>query len=97
MSYLNKVALWRERNRETEERRKKAKEAARKAGIAGRGLSAERRYAEQPEGAWRWLRNALDAMDPRTWKSKKTLAHEAAVAKKKAEQEAADQAKAAAK
>jgi hypothetical protein len=90
MSYARKVELQREQNRVTEVRRKKAKEAARRAGIAGLGLSADRRHAVQPEGGAGWFKSILNAMDPRLWKSKKTLKKEAEIAEKKAAQEAAD-------
>jgi len=79
MSYLNKVELWREQNRIAEERRKRAKAAARRAGIAGLGLSAVQREAVQPKDGAGWFKRMLALMDPRTWKSKKTLQYEADV------------------
>lgn len=94
MSYERKVEMQREQNRITEERRKRAKEAARRAGIAGLGLSAQRREAVQPAGGGSWLKRMLESMNPLHWKSKKTLKKEAEIAAKKAEQEAADAKKA---
>jgi hypothetical protein len=89
MSYLKKVELQRERNRITEERRKDADiRAARSAAYSFR--RPDPKPDANGEG---WLKRMLASMDPRTWKSKKTITHEAEVAKKKAEQEAKDKAK----
>ena len=82
MSYLRRVEAQREQNRVTEERRKRAKEAASRAGIAGLRLSADRRTAVQSEEGRRWLRRMLQSMNPLTWKSRKTLKKEAEIAKK---------------
>lgn len=93
MSHWRKVYLQRERNRETERRRKLAKLAAHKAGVAGLGFSAARRVEKQEEGGAGWFKRLLSAMDPRTWKSKSTLAYEAAVQAEKEKREAAEKAK----
>jgi len=85
MGYLKKVALQRQRNRDIEERHKEQKAKAAKA-----HQSAFLRPAPKPlvPGEESLLRKALKAMDPRLWKSKKTLAHEAEVERKRLEQEA---------
>lgn len=90
MSYAKKVEMQREVNRRIEEKRKTHQDAARRAGIAGLGLAEVRRKAVQPEGESGWFKRMIKAMDPRIWKSKKTLKHEAEVEAKRKAQEAAD-------
>lgn len=79
---------------EIEERHKAATIRARESGIKGANYQIERRGVVQPAGGSGWFKRSLEAMDPRTWKSKKTVAHEAEVEKKRLEREVADAEKA---
>lgn len=88
MSYPRKVALWRERNREIEERRKASKRRASQSGQKVRDFNP----VPLKEGEESWLKRAIKAMDPRLWKSKRTIEHEAEVERRRQEREGKEKA-----
>ena len=94
MSYLAKVSLQRKAARDVEDRNKARKRRASASGIKGAEYQRAQRGEVQPEDGPGWFKRTLALMDPRTWKSKKTIAHEAEVEKKRLEREAADKNKA---
>jgi hypothetical protein len=94
MSQMKILTAWaRYRNGEIFKKKRDKLCRAGIAGKAGLGLSAVRRAAVQPEGESGWFKRMIKAMDPRLWKSKKTIKHEAEVEAKRLAQEAADKAK----
>lgn len=88
MSYAGKVELWRKHHQDIEERHKAAKRRASESGRKGLAYAQEHTAAVQPKDWPGWFKRTLAAMDPRTWKSKRTIEHEAEVERKRLAAEA---------